>query len=168
MKSIELLQFGFLFACLYLCLGCQITHHTMKSPDYHIEFYKGDFDYSKQVAAEATVTRVFMIDWKRLFSWQSARITSDEVPVSEQHINLNGNVLLEDLAGGFSIPVIPVIGEVDKGRASAYALYNLMQENPGYDLVIYPQFSSKSFVIPVFYSKKTVMVKARLAKIKDE
>ena len=69
------------------------------------------------------------------------------------------------LTGGLSA-TIPVIGNYGKGKVSSYALYNLMQENPGYDIVIYPQYEVKRFIIPVFYAKRTAKVTARLGKIK--
>lgn len=62
--------------------------------------------------------------------------------------------------------VIPAPGNDGQGRASTYALYTLMKENPGYDIVIYPQYEMQSFIVQIFYSKRTVTVMARLGKIK--
>jgi len=41
-----------------------------------------------------------------------------------------------------------------------------MKKNPGYDVVLYPQFETKKFVIPFIYSKTKVKATARLGKIK--
>ncbi len=61
---------------------------------------------------------------------------------------------------------MPVIGDYGKGKVNSYALYNLMQQNPGYDVVIYPQYETKKFIVPLIYSKRTVKVTARLGRIK--
>jgi len=130
-----------------LLSSCSISNRTLKTPNYHIEFEKADFEYSDQLSAQATSVRILGIDWERLFNMKMGQIEQD---------------------GPASYPVpfaVPVIGDYGKGVVSSYALYNLMQENPGYDVVIYPQYEADNFVVPIFYSKKTVKVTARLAKI---
>ena len=58
----------FVIISLALILSsCSVSNHSMKTPNYHIEFYKSDFEYSRQVTAEATSVRVLGIDWTRLF-----------------------------------------------------------------------------------------------------
>ena len=151
-------------AFLGVFTGCSITSRTMKTPNYHIEFYKTDFDYSPQVSAEATSVKILMIDWKRLFGWETGDLSSDRFQ-SSQNIAISGNVVANPVIGAVSA-VIPVLGDYGKGKVSNYALYNLMQENPGYDVVIYPQYEAKKFVVPFFFSKTKVEVKARLGKIK--
>ena len=116
--------------------SCSITDRAMQTPNHHIEFYKNDFEYSTQLTAEAKVVRVFGIDWSRLFGRKSAQSP------------------------------IPVFGEAVRAGARSYALYNLMAENPGYDVVVYPQYEVRKFIVPLFYSKRTAKVTARLAKIK--
>lgn len=156
----------FVIISLALILSsCSVSNHSMKTPNYHIEFYKSDFEYSRQVTAEATSVRVLGIDWNRLFKWETGQISSDRFDQQTQNITVGGNVVTETVAGAFSA-VIPVLGDHGKGRVSSYALYNLMKENPGYDVVIYPQFESKKFIFPIFYSKRVVKVTARLGKIK--
>jgi len=150
---------------MYLMCSCSITNQSMKTPNHYIEFYKTDFEYSQQVTAEATSVRIFGIDWARLLKWESGEIDG----ASQNKINVNSSVYLNDLidniTGGFNTS-IPVIGDYAKGKVSSYALYNLMQENPGYDIVIYPQYEIKRFIVPIFYSKRSARVTARLGKIK--
>lgn len=141
-----------------------MSNHAMKTPNYHIEFYKSDFEYSEQVVAQATSKRILGIDWKRVFKWNSGNLESDRFFEGPQTIIVSGNVTNSPL--GNVSATVPVLGEYHKGKVSSYALYNLMKENPGYDVVIYPQYESKKFWIPLFYSKTTVEVKARLGKIK--
>lgn len=145
--------------------SCSVSNYSMKTPNYHIEFYKTDFDYSQQVMAEATSIRILGIDWHRLFKWESGHISSDRFAESKQDIAISGNIIEDPIVGSIST-VIPILGDRGKGKVSSYALYNLMKDNPGYDVVIYPQYESSKFIIPIFYSKRTVKVTARLGKIK--
>ncbi|SHF75348.1 hypothetical protein SAMN05444274_108122 [Mariniphaga anaerophila] len=156
---------------IVLMNSCSVSNHSMKTPNYHIEFYKSDFDYSEQVSAEATSVRVFGIDWRRLFKWNSGEINSDHSGSQSNDVGITGNFMIDPIEQSLSAigavsAIIPVLGDYGKGKASRYALYNLMRDNPGYDVVIYPQYETKRFIVPVFYSKQTVRVTARLGRIK--
>lgn len=127
--------------------SCSSTNRTMKEPNMRVEFQKEDFTISAQVSGEATENKIIGIDWARLFNKQTGTVASQ---------------------GGLPIPSlasIPVIGGVITSQAQAYALYDLMQKNPGYDVVMYPSFETKSrwFIIG---RTTTVKVNARLAKLK--
>jgi len=168
MKKVKIfIKISFVFGIIFLMSSCSITNQSMKMPNHYIEFYKADFEYSKQVTAEATSVRILGIDWARLFKWESGEIEGEV----QNKVNINTSAFLSDLelidnlTGGLATS-IPVIGNYAKGKISSYALYNLMQENPGYDIVIYPQYEVKRFIVPVFYSKRTAKVTARLGKIK--
>ena len=126
----------FLLFISLLFSSCSITNRTMEQPGNLIEFSMTDFEYSEQIVAEATVVRVFGVDWSRLFNSQSASIS------------------------------LPIFGNRVRGKSCSYALYRLMEENPGYDVIIYPQYETKKFVFPIIFSKHTTSVTARLAKIK--
>lgn len=145
--------------------SCSVSNYSMKTPNYHIEFYKTDFEYSPQVTAEATSTRILGIDWQRLLNWEAGHINSDRFKESTQNIAISGNIITDPVIAVVST-AIPVLGDRGKGKVSSYALYNLMKNNPGYDIVIYPQYETTKFIIPIFYSKRTVKVTARLGKIK--
>lgn len=162
MKNIKLLG-GFML--LLLMSSCSITNKSMKTPNYHVEFYKTDFEYSEQVMASATSVRVLGIDWKRIFKWDVGMLESDRFYEIPQQIEINSNVVANPVVGAVSA-IIPVMGDYGKGKVSNYALHQLMVDNPGYDLVIYPQYEMHKFWIPIFYSKTTVEVRARLGKIK--
>lgn len=135
----------------------------MKSPEAYIEFYKGDFEYSAQVSAEAVSVRVFCIDWQRLFSWKVAGLETSNGSSGQQAPAFTAYVPIEGI--GTVTTVIPVMGEQLRGKVNSYALFNLMAENPGYDIVIYPQYETKTFIVPLLYSKRTSRVTARLARI---
>ena len=153
-----------LFFALAVLSSCSVADKSMQSPNHHIEFYKGDFEYSPQVAAEATVVRVLGIDWSRLFDWSTGNIQDNQSGKDGLSVGVNTAFPISSIVGGIST-VIPVFGERVKGKVQSYALYNLMVKNPGYDIVIYPQYETKRFIIPIFYSKRTAKVTARLARI---
>ena len=128
--------------------GCTATNHTMREPNAHMQWHKADFSYSGQVSAEASTTKILMIDWQRLFKKESGTVA--------------GGGALIDLAS------LPVIGSVRYDRTANYALHKLMLDNPGYDVIFYPQYEVKnSYPGPfrVFFQKTDVKVTARLAKI---
>ena len=154
-----------LIGLIGLMSSCSISNRSMKYPNYHIEFYKADFDYSQQVVAEATSTRILGIDWQRLFNWKTGRINSDRFNDMTQNIMISGNINGSVVAAPISA-IIPILGDYGKGKVSSYALYKLMKDNPGYDVVIYPQYETTRYVIPIIYSKRTCKVTARLGKIK--
>jgi hypothetical protein len=122
--------------------GCNYTMKSMKSPNNIVEFQKEDFTFSEQVVGEGTQTRILGVDWAHLFKSETA------VVVEASMFN------------------IPVIGNLPIGGSQAFAVYDLMQKNPGYDVVFYPQYETKITGIPMLFQKSTTTVKARLAKIK--
>lgn len=122
--------------------GCNYTMKSMKSPNNHVEFYKDDFSFSGQVMGEGTQTKIIGIDWAHLFKSETGTVAE---------------------ASSFDIPII---GNLPIGGSQAYAVYDLMQKNEGYDVVFYPQYETKMTGIPILYQKSHTVVKARLAKIK--
>ena len=133
------------FAVLFMA-SCNTYHHSMKSPEAYVEYHAEDFTLSDQVTGEATVVRVIGIDWQHLFGTEEIGTTSDF---------------------GTAVPYIGTI--IPDG--SNYALFNLMQKNPGYDVVVYPQVESHRHA-PILgtdiYSKTTYKVTARLGKLKKK
>ncbi len=125
--------------------SCSSYRHTMREPNTHVEFYASDFELSEPVSAEATVTRILWIDWERTFGTSKAGFAN------------NGSEL-------------PIIGNMIYGGANI-ALYKLMKENPGYDVIFYPQVEIHKSA-PVFgtdfYSSTTYTVTARLGKMKQK
>lgn len=129
--------------------SCTMTNKSMREPSAHMQWHKADFSYSGQVTGEASTTRILMIDWARLLKKETGTVTGSAAS-------------LIDLAN------IPVIGGLITDKTANYALYKIMQENPGYDVVFYPQYEvTNSFPGPfrIFYNKTSVKVTCRLAKI---
>lgn len=140
-------KFRLLLVCGIAALfmtSCHTYRHSMKEPNAYVEYHADDFTLSDAVTGEATVTRVIGIDWVHLFGTKE---------------------IGESASVGTTIPYIGMA--IPDG--ANYALYKLMQKNPGYDVVIYPQVESHRYA-PVLgtdiYSKTTYKVTARLGKLK--
>ncbi|MDD2560276.1 MAG: hypothetical protein PHE04_06385 [Bacteroidales bacterium] len=134
------LLFSVLAAGLLLFSSCKSQAYLMKESTPVLELDINDFKLSDQVNATATRVQILGVDWEALFNSKTGYI-SPAVPV----------------LGGF----LPPLG--DK------AIYKLMEENPGYDVVIYPQFETKVKrfgLVGLIYRKITVKATARLGKLK--
>ncbi|NLA24750.1 MAG: hypothetical protein GX879_07265 [Bacteroidales bacterium] len=137
------------FAMVFVFSACSVTSKTMKEPYVRVELNKADFELSEQVTGEASSVRIIGIDWARLFNSKSGNLQN---PSSE--INL---------------AIIPVLGSFVYEPTQNYALYEMMHNNPGYDVVFYPQFEVKILKpigIGFLYKKTTVKATARLGKLK--
>ena len=58
-----------------------------------------------------------------------------------------------------------IIGNI-LNMEDAYAIYDMMEKNPGYDVVMYPQVSKVTKGFPVIFMKTDITVTARLGKLK--
>lgn len=131
--------------------SCSTFKQSMKEPNVRVELEKSDFELSEQVSAEATCTKIVGIDFQRLFSQKEGEI---EGPASV----------------AINLAQIPVVGNVLDDKTANYALYELMQNNKGYDVVVYPQYETKvEKPIGIGFIVKTTTVKAtaRLGKLKN-
>jgi hypothetical protein len=132
---------------LALLSSCTMYNKTIREPNVRVELKKSDFTLSDQVTAEAKSTKIFGIDFERLF-------------VQKTGVSQGGSL-------NVSLASIPVIGNVVADKTANYALYELMVNNPGYDVIIYPQYET---VVerPIgfgIYRITTVKVTARLGKL---
>lgn len=148
MKKIMTILGAVLFASI-LFSSCSTINKTMREPNVRVDLTKSDFTLSDQVKAEAKSTKIIGIDFARLF------------------MNKTGSV--EGGAAAVSLASLPVIGNVLSDKTANYALYELMNSNPGYDVIFYPQYETK-VVKPIlgigFLTKiTTVETKARLGKL---
>ncbi len=137
-------------AAMLLFTSCTSTNKMMREPNVRVELGMDDFTLSNQVTAEATSKKIIGIDWDRLFLLETGTIQK-------------GNAMRINLAS------IPVIGAAVADQTANYALYQLMQDNPGYDVVYYPQFETtivKPWGVGIIVRTTTVKVTARLGKLK--
>ena len=119
--------------------SCHTYRHSMREPNAIVRFDVDDFEISEQVVGKYTAVRVLGINWKRLF--HSSKVAGTSVV-------------------GEALPI---------PTGANYALYDMMEKNPGYDVVVYPQVETHRHA-PVLgtdiYSKTTYKVTARLGKLK--
>jgi len=105
--------------------SCTTLNQSMREPNTKVNLNKSDFSLSEQVTAEATCTKILGIDFERLFTKKTGKVD-------------NGSTM-----SLISLASIPVIGNFISDRTANYSLYNLMNGNPGYDVVFYPQYVTK-------------------------
>ena len=141
-------KFRLLFAVGLLALvmsSCTSYQHTIREPNSHVEFVASDFEFSEPFTAEASVTYIFWIDWERTFGTKKTGFVGGSLD-------------------------LPIIGNIIYGGANI-ALYKLLKEHPGYDVIFYPQVEVQKRA-PIFgssiYSHTTYKVTARLGRIKNK
>jgi hypothetical protein len=121
----------------------------MREPNVKLNLNKSDFTLSDQFEAEASSVKIIGIDWGRLFMKKTGEIGGNSEKIS--------------------LASIPVLGTLLTDKTSNYALYNLMNNNPGYDVIFYPQYETKvvkPFLGIGFITKITkVKTTARLGKL---
>jgi spermidine/putrescine-binding protein len=134
--------------------SCTTFNHSMREPNTRVNLNKSDFTLSDQVTASATSTKIFSIDFERLFTKKTGVIEHDAPGINN---NLN-----------ITIANIPVVGNLISDKTANYSLYELMTSNPGYDVVFYPRYETKivrpvgiGFIVKV----TTVKTTARLGKL---
>ncbi|MEX0986150.1 MAG: hypothetical protein WD052_01645 [Bacteroidales bacterium] len=137
----------------FLFTGCTAVNKSMREPNSRLELELSDFTLSEQVAAEATSTKIVGIDWQRLFKQETGTVQgSSSIQINAANIPVIGNYLVDQTAN--------------------YALYELMVNNPNYDVVIYPQYETtiEKPILGIGFIIKTTTVKttARLGKLKSE
>ncbi len=140
-------------ATLFLS-SCTLNSRMMREPNALLNLTKNDFTVSEQFSAEAEQTKILGIDFARLFKKEF------------------GFTQRDGFGGGSIITSIPLIGSVLSNNANAgavqnYAMFNIMQDHKGYDVVFYPQFETSSFNFLGLYRKTKVKVTARLGKMKQ-
>jgi len=147
----KLLSIVALAAGIFLT-SCTNINKSMREPHTRLNLEKKDFTFSDQVTGEATSTKILGIDFKRLFKKESGT-----------HSNDNASSALP-----FSLASIPVLGGFIVDGTAGYALYDMMQKNPGYDIVFYPQYETtvkRPIGLGFLYKVTTVKATARLGKL---
>lgn len=129
--------------------SCTTLNHSMREPNTLVNLNKNDFTLSEQVTAEATTTKILGIDFARLFTKKTGSVVGG--------------------ASSISLASIPVIGNFVADKTANYSLYEMMNGNPGYDVVFYPQYETKVlkpvFGIGFITKITTVKTTARLGKL---
>jgi hypothetical protein len=130
--------------------NCTTVNHSMREPNTRVNLNKSDFSLSDQVSAKAKSVTVLGIDWARFFTKKTGEVDHDG-------------------ASSVSWASIPVIGNIVSDKTANYSLYELMNANPGYDVVFYPQYETKVLrpVLGIGFLTRITNVKttARLGKL---
>ena len=125
-----------------LLTSCRTYQRTIADSNSRVEFVAEDFTITPPFQGYAQETKIFGIDFARLFTIRSGSVGA---------------------VTGFSIPIV---GSVMLGNpVDGYALYDLLKKHPGYDAVFYPQFERKGFNFFYIYSRTKVQVRARLGRL---
>jgi hypothetical protein len=136
-----------------LLSSCTSVNKSMREPNTRLNLERKDFTLSDQVTGEATCTKILGIDFARLFLKESGGTQNDNAMAPMLPISLS---------------MIPVIGGFVTDATAGYALYDMMKKNPGYDVVLYPQFETtvkRPIGIGFIYKVTTVKTTARLGKL---
>lgn len=145
----KILNLALIATFIFTFSSCTTYNHSMREPYTKVNLNKSDFSLSDQVSADAQTVKIIGIDWSRLFTKKTGEVHGGAVNISAASIPVVGNLLVDKTAN--------------------YSLYELMNKNPGYDVVFYPQYETK-IVKPIlgigFLTKiTTVRTTARLGKI---
>lgn len=142
-----------LFIIAAICFsGCSSIKQTIKEPNYRLELKKDDFVVSQQFEGNAHTVKILCIDWSHLFKKNTGQFEGEN----------------------FNMPMfsIPIIGNPLMDLTSMYANYDLISNHPGYDVILYPQYSIKTrkpiLGLGILLKITDANVKAKLGKLKEE
>ena len=155
--KIKFLAFSTLFLLVFLS-SCVTSNRTVKQPDTYLQLKRSDFEISDLKTANATTTQILCIDWKRIFN--KSKASSNDMLTND----------IELWSMYYSAPIFgPIAYDYILDKTTDYAMWELMQSNPGYDVIMYPQVErhiKRPIGIGWLYREIDVTVSARLAKIK--
>lgn len=129
--------------CALLLASCTVHQRMIADSSSRVNFTEKDFSITPVYSGEATVVRVFGIDWGFFIKRGSGYIGNE---VSAISVPLAGTVLRPN-------------------KADQYALHDLLKRHPEYEVVFYPQFKRKKWSIPGIYSRTHTTVQARLGRL---
>jgi hypothetical protein len=124
---------------LFLLAGCISANKSMREATTKVNMQKSDFQITdKQVTGYAKQIKVLGIDWARLFKKEKGSI------------------------------YIQIIGHNERlNKVERYALFDLLKQFPGYDVMFYPTFDYRKVNVLWIYQKTEVTAGARLGKLKN-
>jgi hypothetical protein len=163
-----------LFLCLsFFVFSCKISRNSMREANYQLWLHLEDLDLSERVTGKASQNKVFLVDWERLFGKKSYEYGGfGDLPSDPTSSNVSSQISGSGIQAGqgsvqtaFNVMLNGVIGLTSASRVEQMAMYDLIQKNPGYDLVMFPTFQThkKWFVIG---SNTEVICTAKLGKLK--
>ncbi len=147
MKNITLI----LITVFIFFSGCTMVNHSITTP----VIYLSDLDISDEVWGQAKSVKIFGIDFGRLLkrNIESANIGMASSPIQI----ITSKFDPETSAQSLGLTIV---------NTDNLALQDLLNKNKEYDVLIAPKFSKTIEGFWPFYWTETVMVKARIGKIK--
>ena len=160
----------------FIISSCTVSRNSIREANYQLWLHHEDLEYSQQLTGTAMQTKVVFIDWGRVFGKQKWNYGNfgdlPTGPVNRQGQGNAGINLVQASNNGISVAnsgfqaiYNGVIGVSNFNRVEQMAMHDLIQKKPGYDLVIFPQFTSRRKWFGVG-SKTEVVCTAKLAKLK--
>ena len=149
MKKITLL----LFTIFILFSGCTMVSHSIVTPEIQLK----DLDISDEVWGQAKSVKILGFDFdrmsKRKIETATIGMATTNIPIISSEFDYNETTAAQILGLIF----------IDTENL---ALQDLLNKSKEYDILIAPKFSKTIEGFWPFYWTETVMVKARIGKIK--
>jgi len=160
---------------ILLITGCAVNTYSTNEIDNRLELTLADLEISEPFVAEAQVVRFLGIDFARLFKkemggYGSTSITSSSGTYYSYSSYESGDGYSStstNISSSISNVITKVLGPIIGSEASIYALYNLLNEHPDYDFILYPRVEERKSGIPILFTTTNVKVTARLGKLKQ-
>ena len=149
MKKITLL----LFTVFILFSGCTMVSHSIVTPEIQLK----DLDISDEVWGQAKSVKIIGFDFNRMFK---RKIETATIGMATTNIpNISSEFDFTDTTAAQILGLIFIDTE-------NLALQDLLNKSKEYDILIAPKFSKTIEGFWPIYWTETVMVKARIGKIK--
>ncbi len=162
----------FTFSFLVLFSSCKISRNSMREANYQLWLHHEDLDLSERITGKANQNKFMGIDWQRTFGKKKFEYGGfGDLPRDPSNPNINGSISSGSILNGegssaISILLNGIIGISSASRVEQMAMYDLIRQNPGYDLVMFPIFqTNKKWYI--LGSKTEVVCTAKLGKLKN-
>ena len=141
----------FLITIFILMSGCTMVSHSIVTPEIQLK----DLDISDEVWGQAKSVKILGFDFNRMFKRKIETATIGMGTAGIPIITSKFYTTTSTQSAGLTI--------IDTENL---ALQDLLNKNKEYDILIAPKFSKTIEGFWPFYWTETVMVKARIGKIK--
>lgn len=159
---------------VFLITGCAVNTYRTNEIDNRLELTLADLEISEPFVAEAEVVKFLGIDFARLFKKEKGGYGYTSISSSSgtrysysTHESNGYSSTSTNISSSVSNVITKVLGPIIGSEASVYALYNLLNEHPEYDFILYPRVEERTSGIPILYTSTNVKVTARLGKLRQ-
>ena len=149
----KLLNTFLILTIVFGIFGCTIVNTSFPAAGPTLS----ELEISDEFTTEVEVKKILGFDFERLLKVSNTNIGT---PTGSFNGDISGLMLSANTG------MLPLNSIGLSGSTYTYALNKLMNENPGYDIIVTPKFNSKLDGIPPLYWTEKVEVKARLGRVK--